>query len=162
MDEGVKARVLASSKEGTVSVFTDPVASPTGFPFKVVQLSDTVSELEVYEDRTRICDLGYLRHAYLNDKREVAWRCSSEPKEDYVRKGGDLADTVGRKCVCNALMANIDMAQITRSGGLEPALVTSGDAAATVSSFLAEGQSTYTAASVIECLLSTEQMPSAS
>jgi nitronate monooxygenase len=159
--EDLKARVLTRSQEGRVSVFTDPVASPTGFPFKVVNLPGTLSDAEVYERRKRICDLGYLRHAYLDGKGKVAWRCSAEPEADYVRKGGNLENTVGRKCVCNALMANLGMGQIKKDDSLEPELVTSGDAAATVASFLAEGAESYSAADVIQRLLADEQAPSA-
>ena len=41
-----KARVLALSRRGEVRVLTDAVASPTGFPFKVVQLPGTLSARE--------------------------------------------------------------------------------------------------------------------
>src|SRR5690606_498051 len=46
--------------EGRLEVRTDPVASPTGYPFKVVQLPGTVADPDVYAARPRICDLGYL------------------------------------------------------------------------------------------------------
>jgi len=52
------------SRAGTAHVFTDPIASPTGFPFKVVRMPGTLSEADPYAARTRICDLGYLRHLY--------------------------------------------------------------------------------------------------
>ena len=45
-------------------IFTDPRSSPTGFPFKAARLSGTISEEALYLSRKRICDLGYLRHAY--------------------------------------------------------------------------------------------------
>lgn len=32
-----------------IDVFTDPIASPTGFPFKVMGLEDSLSEQAVYE-----------------------------------------------------------------------------------------------------------------
>ena len=47
--------------------------------------------------------------------------------ENYVAKGGKIEDTVGRKCLCNALMANIGHAQARKDGTVEPALVTVGD-----------------------------------
>ena len=52
--------------EGKASVYTDAVASPTGFPFKVALLEKTMSEEDVYLTRTRICDLGYLRELAIN------------------------------------------------------------------------------------------------
>ncbi|MDJ0792572.1 MAG: nitronate monooxygenase, partial [Acidimicrobiia bacterium] len=92
----VKDEVILKSRRGDVTVRTDAIASPTGFPFKVVQLDDTLSNETVYEERERICDLGYLRHAYERENGSIGWRCPSEPVEDYLKKGGDIADTVGR------------------------------------------------------------------
>jgi nitronate monooxygenase len=62
--EDYKRAILASVLAGEMKVFTDPLASPTGFPFKTVPLKGTVAEAEVYAERPRICDLGYLREAY--------------------------------------------------------------------------------------------------
>ncbi len=153
LEEGIRKRALAMSIAGDAEVFTDPVASPTGFPFKVLEMSETHSNQAVYEERSRICDLGYLRHAYKKENGKVGWRCPSEPVEDYVRKGGDIADTVGRKCVCNGLMANIGLGQTQRNGDIEKPLVTSGDDVATVSRFLKPGAVSYSAADVIDYLL---------
>jgi NAD(P)H-dependent flavin oxidoreductase YrpB (nitropropane dioxygenase family) len=149
----IKDEVIARSKAGAVEVFTDPLASPTGFPFKVVPLDDTMSDQPAYEKRTRICDLGYLRTAYRIDEETIGWRCPSEPVQDYIRKGGDEADTHGRKCVCNALLASIDLGQVQKSGEPELPLVTSGDDVADVARFLRPGAVSYTAADVIDYLL---------
>lgn len=153
MDQETVAQVLALSKAGKAKIFTDPVASPTGFPFKVLNMEHTNSEAEVYAQRTRICDLGYLRHAYKRDDGKVGWRCPSEPIDDYLRKGGDEADTIGRKCVCNGLMANINLGQVQKGGELEKMLVTSGDDVAIIARFLKPGAESYSAADVIEYLL---------
>ncbi|MCZ6836409.1 MAG: nitronate monooxygenase, partial [Planctomycetota bacterium] len=149
----LKAEILGMSQKGEAHVFTDPVASPTGFPFKVVELHDTISDKQIYQDRTRICDLSYLRHAYKKENGKLGWRCPSEPIEDYLRKGGKLEDTVGRKCVCNGLLANLGLGQIKKDGSLEKALVTSGDDVANVARFLKPGASTYTARDVLTYLL---------
>ncbi len=149
----IKAEVIAKSKVGDAGVFTDPLASPTGFPFKVVSVDDTMSEQNIYEKRERVCDLGYLRTAYQIDDETVGWRCASEPVKDFVRKGGDEADTGGRKCVCNALMASIDLGQTQKNGEPELPLVTSGDDVARVARFLKPGADTYTAGDVVEYLL---------
>jgi nitronate monooxygenase len=148
-----KREVIDLSRSGRAKVFTDPVASPTGFPFKVVELDDSLSDPVVYEKRSRICDLGYLRTAYRREDGTVGWRCPSEPVEDYVRKGGSEEDTVGRKCLCNALIANIGLPQIQRNGEIERELITSGDDVAGVARFLQDGSDTYTAADVINYLL---------
>ncbi len=153
MDQETIGQVLALSKAGKAKIFTDPVASPTGFPFKVLNIADTNSEAEVYAQRTRICDLGYLRHAYKKPDGKIGWRCPSEPIADYLRKGGDEADTVGRKCVCNGLMANINLGQVQKGGELEKMLVTSGDDVAFIARFLKPGAETYSAVDVIEYLL---------
>lgn len=153
LDPDLKEQVLALSRAGRARAMTDPVASPTGFPFKVVQLDTTLTNDSLYEKRERICDLGYLRHAYRKADGTVGWRCPSEPIEDFLRKGGDEAETRGRKCVCNALMANIGLAQTHGSGERELPLVTSGDDVANVARFLNGDDQTYTAAQVIEYLL---------
>jgi nitronate monooxygenase len=88
-------------------VFTDPAASPTNFPFKVAQLEGTLSQPDIYAARPRICDLGFLREAYRTPMGTIDYRCSAEPVTTYVSKGGKVENTAGRKCLCNALMANI-------------------------------------------------------
>lgn len=108
-------------------VFTDPVSSPTGFPFKAVRLDHSVSNEEVYQRRMRICDLGYLRHAYKTAEGTVGQRCPAEPVADYVKKGGTVEETVGRKCLCNALMADVGMAQKQSDQTFEKPLLTAGD-----------------------------------
>ena len=147
-----KHALLAKSQAGTARVFTDPVASPTSFPFKVAQLEDTMSDQAVYEARTRVCDLGYLREAYRTDAGTLGYRCSSEPVSAYLAKGGASEDTVGRKCICNALMANIALGQV-RGRGLERGIVTSGDDLVSVTRFLPPGATSYTAADVITRIL---------
>lgn len=149
----IKDEVIDRSREGTLEVFTDAIASPTGFPFKVVELDDTLSNERLYEKRERICDLGYLRHGYERDDGSIGWRCPAEPVEDYVKKGGDIADTVGRKCLCNSLVSNIGMPQVKRSGEIEPMLITSGDDATRVARFAPDGGTEYSAGDVIDYLL---------
>jgi nitronate monooxygenase len=100
-----------------------------------------------------VCDLGYLREAYRAADGSVGFRCAAEPVSVYISKGGRLEDTIGRKCVCNALLANIGLGQ-TRGLGLEPGLVTSGDDLARLTRFMEPGATRYTAADVIAKLLS--------
>ncbi|MBZ0170755.1 MAG: nitronate monooxygenase [Phycisphaerales bacterium] len=160
LDTEIRDSTLAMSLAGHASVYTDPVASPTGFPFKVLQMSGTHSEAATYEQRTRICDLGYLRHAYKKPDGTLGWRCPSEPIEDYIRKGGDEADTRGRKCVCNGLMANIGLAQLQKTGREKP-LITSGDGVSQIGKFLKPGAERYSAADVIDYLLADKTEPHA-
>jgi nitronate monooxygenase len=147
-----KHELLAHVRAGTARVFTDPLASPTSFPFKVAQLAGTMSDAAVYQSRARVCDLGYLREAYRMPDGTVGFRCAAEPTSVYVGKGGAIEDTVGRKCICNALMANIGLGQV-RGRTEEAGIVTSGDDLMGVARFMSAGMTDYTAADVIARLL---------
>jgi nitronate monooxygenase len=148
-----KTKILAMSRAGKARVFTDPVASPTGFPFKVLQVDGTLSDPDVSAARERSCDLGYLRHAYRRDDGSIGWRCAGEGVEQFVAKGGEAADTLGRKCVCNGLLANIGLGQVRADRNPERPIFTAGDDVANVARFLAPGKSSYRAADVIDYLL---------
>jgi nitronate monooxygenase len=150
----LKSELLAQAIAGTGKVFTDPVASPTGYPFKVAQLQGSYSDPAVTAARGRLCDLGLLREPYAEPDGSIGYRCAAEPMASYVAKGGKIEDTVGRKCLCNALLANVGFQQTRRDGSVEPALVTVGDDLNTVAQFLAPGRSSYSAADVVESLLS--------
>jgi nitronate monooxygenase len=149
----LKERVLEISDERPVDVLTDARASPTGFPFKVVQLEGTMSSEAVYKTRERVCDLGYLRTAYRGETGRIGYRCPAEPVDTYVKKGGDMEDTLGRKCLCNALLADIGHGQVRDAGVVEKPLLTSGDDLRGIRRFAA-GRNEYSAADVIDYLLS--------
>jgi nitronate monooxygenase len=153
MRADLKTQLIRQAIAGAGEVFTDPLASPTGFPFKVAQLEGTTSEPDVYAARIRTCDLGYLREPYAMGDGEIGYRCSAEPVETYVAKGGKIEETVGRKCLCNTLMANIGHAQTRRDGADEPALITVGDDLNTIAQFIAPGRESYSAQDVVERLL---------
>ena len=76
VDPELKRRALQLSQEGRARVFTDPLASPTGFPLKVAQIESTLSEASMFDNRPRICDLGYLRHLYRGERGQwdAFWR----------------------------------------------------------------------------------------
>ncbi len=154
MRADLKHKLIGQAIAGTGQVFTDPVASPTGFPFKVAQLEGTSSAFNIYQERKRVCDLGYLREPYAPEDGKIAYRCSAEPVENYVMKGGKAEDTVGRKCLCNALMANIGHEQVRKDGSVEPPLITVGDDLNTIAQYLEPGQDSYSATHVVETLLS--------
>jgi len=149
-----RERVLRQSNDEPVDVLTDFRASPTGFPFKVVQLHGTISSEPTYQARERVCDLGYLRTAYRMEGGRLGYRCPAEPVDTYVKKGGDLEETVGRKCLCNALMADIGYGQVRDGGEVEKPLLTSGDDLKQISRFAA-GRTSYSAADVIDFLMSS-------
>ena len=149
-----KKALIAKVRRGEAAVFTDPRSSPTGFPFKAAQLEGTSSDPEVYKMRKRICDVGVLRESYRTPDGKIAQRCSSEPEDIYVAKGGVFEDTVGRKCLCNCLLTDIGMQQVRKDGSEEPGLVTTGDDLECVLQFLDEGHDSYPAEVVVKKLLS--------
>lgn len=153
----LKQAAIREATAGTARVFRDPLASPTGFPFQVLTLPGTMSEPDLYADRCRQCDLGYLREAYERPDGTLGWRCPAEAPADYVKKGGKLEDTVGRKCLCNGLMANIGHAQL-RHGQEELPLVTCGEDLSGIAAVLPPGQHSYSAADVIGHLLTEPAM----
>jgi len=164
MSDHTKQRVLSDLSEGDLSVFTDPVASPTGFPFKVLELEGTLSDKERYDARPRVCNLGYLRTGYLKKDGSVGYRCAAEPVKDWVRKGGEVEATIGRKCLCNGLMADAGVPQLSpfkREGEddryLEEILVTMGDDVNSAKHFMKQdenGRWSYSATDVVDHILS--------
>lgn len=147
----IKAQALAMSRLKQVRVFTDPKASPTGFPLKVLQMEGTLSVPDLYEKRKRVCDLGYLRTPYRREDGTLGYRCPGEPEEDFVRKGGDPALMEGKKCVCNGLFGSVGMPQIQDSGE-ELSLITAGHDINQIAEFLPPGESQYTVADVLQRL----------
>lgn len=152
VDPDLKKRVLEVGRNGSLQIFTDPLASPTGFPFKTVQLDGSAADPEVYGTRERLCDLGYLRQPFQRADGSVGYRCPSESPEQYQNKGGELEVTTGRKCLCNGLMSTIGLGQV-RPNGVEAPLVTGGDCLPEVIAFLKPGAESYTAKDVLDVLL---------
>lgn len=126
LEPDLREQMLAKAMAGDLVVRNAAYASPTGFPFKMVQLDGSVAEDEVYQSRARICDLSYLRVAYRKAEGSVGYRCSAEPVEAFTRKGGAVADTEGRRCLCNGLMATIGLGQHLGDGTTEPPVLTLG------------------------------------
>lgn len=146
--KSVIAKCCAKSSKAA-AVFTDPFASPTGFPFKVLPLENTLSDVALYEARPRKCDLGYLRQAVKQKDGTIVYRCPAEPVKDFLRKGGKVEETLNRKCLCNALMANIGLGQIQEAGYEELPLLTAGDDLSCLTHFIRRGGSTYSVKDVI-------------
>ena len=154
LSEPIKQKLIEKALRGEGQVFTDPRASPTGFPFKVVSLEGSLSEEKEYQVRRRSCDLGYLRHIYKKGNGSLGYRCSAEPIDSYLKKGGSLEDVAGRKCLCNGLVANIGFPQLQKGGLLEKPFVTSGDDLRLVAHLSRNTESPYSAEDVIRYLLS--------
>jgi nitronate monooxygenase len=144
-----KRALLRKAAAGHAQVFTDPLSSPTGFPFKAAQLEGSLSEREIYAARPRICDLGLLREAHWTAGGALEYRCSAEPVSTYLAKGGRVEDTVGRKCLCNALLADVGYPQVRGRNHVEQGLVTAGDDLTAIARFLPPEGLEYSAADVI-------------
>jgi NAD(P)H-dependent flavin oxidoreductase YrpB (nitropropane dioxygenase family) len=153
METELKKRLLEKVRNEEAEVFTSPLVSPTGFPFKVAQLEGTLFEPELYRQRNRICDLGFLRTLYKREDGKIRYRCAAEPVDDYVRKGGREKDTVNRVCLCNNLLATAGFPQLRKDGYVEKPIITSGDDLVSVGQFINEGKTSYTAKDVICYLL---------
>lgn len=149
----VRRELVREALAGKARIFTDPQASPTGFPFKVADLPGSLSEKTVYQQRGRICDIGFLRQPYRRSDGKIGYRCPAEPVAAYVAKGGREEDTVGRKCLCNALAANIGMPQRLPDGTYEKYLVTMGDDLVDIGRFCTPENLDYSAADVIRTML---------
>jgi nitronate monooxygenase len=152
----LKRRFRELIRAGTARVHTDPLASPTGFPFKIAQLAQTLSDAAACAKRQRICDLGYLRQLFRRADGTVGYRCAAEPVNDFVRKGGDEHETVGRKCLCNGLAATVGVGQSRTDGDVELPIVTAGDELLQLASYFDFTRESYSAADVIRLLLNPE------
>ncbi|HEY6795845.1 MAG TPA: nitronate monooxygenase [Kineosporiaceae bacterium] len=163
LDPDVKSRALGEVRRGTLSSRSDWRCSPTGFPFRVVELAGTLSESAVRQARTPVCDLGMLRSAYVTSGGTVGYRCPAEPLTVYTtRKAGRAATAEGRVCLCNALLATAGLPQRRRNGYREPPLVTAGSDLTAVLDLIgnaAAGTPSYSAAQVIAYLLGQPEPP---
>jgi nitronate monooxygenase len=148
MDDALRRRVLDEVQRASVTVTTSLRASSTGYPFKVVSVGDTVSDSSVYDKRARKCDLGYLREAFVTSSGSTGYRCTAEPVDAYVRKGGDAVATEGSTCLCNGLMSTCGLGQYRADGHREPPIVTSGDDINDIRALLV-GRESYSASDVI-------------
>lgn len=152
LDSNLKTALIERWFAGTLQVRSDPVASPTGFPFKVAQLPGTVAEAAIYSERKRLCDAGALRVPYRDTDGSIGYRCPAEPPRHYVRKGGQGTDTAGRMCLCNGLIATIGLPQRRQHGKNEPPLVTIGQDLSFLQCLCRPGRYEYKAVDVIDYL----------
>jgi NAD(P)H-dependent flavin oxidoreductase YrpB (nitropropane dioxygenase family) len=157
----IKEYVLAGAARGSLVTRSDWRVSPTGFPFRVVEIPGTLSDPQVVAERTPVCDLGMLRSAYLEPDGSVGYRCPSEPASSFLgRKGGREVAMSGRVCLCNALFASAGFPQCRRNGYLEPPLVTAGADLRGIQTMLARScDGHYQAADVIRYLLGEDRAP---
>jgi NAD(P)H-dependent flavin oxidoreductase YrpB (nitropropane dioxygenase family) len=153
MSNDLRQELLTDLGAGQLEVRTDPLASPTGFPFKVASLPGTMSEDETYAARPRLCDLSYLRIPFEREPGVLGYRCPAEPVHTYLRKGGSVEDTVGRKCLCNGLTANVGLGQTRKDGYQEAPIVTLGADLEGVAKMLSDHPAGWTAEQAVDRLI---------
>jgi len=152
MIESNKATARRLGYLGELHSFADPRCSPTGYPFRVLHVPSTISEPKVLGDRQRVCGIGVLRTPYLRPDETIGYRCPSEPIATFLKKGGDIKETVRRVCLCAGLGANAGLDKIG-----EPAIVTGGKCVEEKKAFrslMSDENGTYTAEHVVRLLLS--------
>jgi nitronate monooxygenase len=141
---------LKTETEDAPLVYTT-LFSPTGYPFKVVQIEDTLADDEVYAARRRVCDLGLLQQRGLSQpaadgSRRLFQRCQAAPIEDFVSKRGLPRNTEEKRCLCNGLLAGVGLGQVgLLKGDLaeEPAIITLGNHLDGIRRLSSHGQSRY-------------------
>ncbi len=151
---------LKSGRDDAALVRTT-IFSPTGFSFKVVQIKQTLSEQDVYEDRRRVCDIGLLQQIGLSSAgedgtRTLFQRCPAGPIDTYINKRGLQRNTEERRCLCNGLLACVGLGQVKEQAGElveEPAIVTLGDHLDGVRRLSRQGQTHYWASDVVRDIL---------
>ncbi len=77
------------------------------------------------------------------------------PVDDFVAKGGQVEETVGRSCLCNNLFATVGFPQLRKDGYVEKPLLTIGDDLLNLARFVPAGAASFSAEDVINYLLSS-------
>jgi NAD(P)H-dependent flavin oxidoreductase YrpB (nitropropane dioxygenase family) len=145
--------MLQAAREHNLKVRTDHRASPTGFPFKVVELEGTVGMKDTYKARPRLCDLGYLRSHTITTEGKTISKCAAEPDAPYLKKGGKEEDLDKRICLCNGLMASIGLGQERPDGYKEAPLLTLGATTEDIDKMLIKFPDGWTAKDVVNNLM---------
>lgn len=158
MNPILRAEICRQGFRGDVNVVTDFQASPTGFPFKVVSLSDTVSEESVYTERTRNCSQKCLVTPVRLGDGKIDYRCPAEPIHHFVLKGGKVEQTEGSKCICNGLVAlastpSVPDSPVISLGCDEPPIVTMGDHVEFLRDLMKDEDDSYTASAALNYLI---------
>ncbi len=168
MESGLRSdlrnAILGMIKEGVseVELVRTTLFSPTGYPFKVVQLPGTLAEDSVYSARRRICDIGLLQQRGLNKAdesgtRRIFHRCPAGPLDAFMRDRGLPPNAEGKRCLCNGLLATVGLGQVLIRDGQaeeEPAIVTLGNHLDGVRRLSSNGQTAYWAKDAVEDILS--------
>jgi nitronate monooxygenase len=162
MKSAYRSAILNELKQetGDSGLVLTTLFSPTGFPFKVVQLDDTLADQAVYANRLRVCDIGLLQQRGLSKPaedgtRRLFQRCPAAPLDDFVSKRGLPLNTIDRRCLCNGLLATVGLGQAGLQNGQqeEPAIVTLGNHLDGIRRLSRNGQSPYWVHDVVTDIL---------
>ena len=163
MKPAYRSAIMAKLKKETddSSLVLTTLFSPTGFPFKVVQLDDTLADPAVYTARQRVCDIGLLQQRGLSKpvedgSRRLFQRCPAAPLDDFASKRGLPLNTTDRRCLCNGLLSTVGLGQAGLQNGEkkeEPAIVTLGNHLDGIRRLSRNGQSPYWVHDVIADIL---------
>jgi nitronate monooxygenase len=151
--DDIKQELRRKSFAGCLQVLASSVASPSGFPFQVAQLEDTLSDPKLYDNRKRDCSLGYLVEAYEPKKGHIGFRCPAEPIPAYVKKGGNMGDAEGRVCLCTGLAAAVKDGQPTEASD-EACITTLGQEQSYVHELMLSADGSYSVEDVVSYILS--------
>ena len=159
----LRIAILRKIREGVdeADLVRTTLFSPTGYPFKVVQISGTLADEKVYQDRRRICDIGLLQQRGLlkaneTGERHIFHRCPAGPLEAFMRDRGLPQNTEEKRCLCNGLLATVGLGQVLTRDGVtteEPAIVTLGNHLDGVRRLSSNGQAVYWAKDAVEDML---------
>jgi len=147
MDPVIRKKVRELGFNGKLEVRTDKKVSPTGFPFKVVVLPNSLSEDGVYSARPRKCPQGALRTLFEGLDGLIGYRCPGEPTTTYVKKLGKVEETHGARCLCSGLMATVGL-----GGEDEPPIITMGDDIGFLTSLMSSADNSYGVVQALEYL----------
>jgi nitronate monooxygenase len=164
MKSTYRTAILDQLKKGTddAALVKTTLFSPTGFPFKVVQLEGTVADEAVFAARRRVCDLGLLLRRGLSKPaadgtRRLFQRCRAAPLADFARKRGLQRNTGDQRCLCNGLISCVGLGQVVsiqKGEPLEePAIVTMGNHLDGIRRLSRHGQTPYWVRDVVTDIL---------
>ncbi|MGL4649888.1 MAG: nitronate monooxygenase, partial [Caldilineaceae bacterium] len=154
-----RTEVLKKMREGVdeEELVKTTLVSPTGFPFKVVQLEGSLSDDDVFDARTRICDIGLLQQMGMSapddeGNRSIFQRCAAGPIAPYLERRGLERNTEDRRCLCNGLLSCVGLGQVRKVDQHweeEPAIVTLGNHLDGIRRLSRQGQTPYHARDVV-------------
>ncbi len=118
-----------------LKVIPNNIASPTGYPFEVVELSGTVADPAVYASRKRICIHAALKTPQIGSDGSLLHVCTAEP-------GGKE----GTVCLCEALVGAIGLNN-------KPPIFTLGEDTSFLEGLMDHENDTFSASDVVKYVL---------